>query len=215
MRKNICITVLTVLFAAFFSSCISTHVGNMSGSAALSEPNFSYEQQNISGEATSSYFLGILGGFGQSLVAEAKKDMLEKHPLQRNQALANVSVSYKTTYFLGYIVVTVKCIVTADIVEFSSLSSENVIQQQKGDHQNETKNINIGEDNQAESNQESIPMTDTIKIGDTVRVVKYFSQPVEAVVKNIHDGNYTIEYTKKNGKIKQVEVLGFQVERIK
>lgn len=215
MKKNICISVLTILLATFFSSCISTHVGNMSGSAALSEPNFSYEQQDISGEATSSYFLGILGGFGQSLVAEAKKDMLKKHPLQRNQALANVSVSYKTTYFLGYIVVTVKCIVTADIVEFSSLSSENVLSQKKGDHQNETKSINVREDNQIDSNQESIPMTDTIKIGDTVRVVNYFSQPVEAVVRNIKDGNFTVEYTKKNGKIKKVEVLEFQVERIK
>lgn len=43
--------------------------------------------------------------------------MLSKTPLKDNQALANVTVDYKNSSFIG-IVATVKCVITADIVEF-------------------------------------------------------------------------------------------------
>jgi hypothetical protein len=96
----------------------------MSGSASLDAPNFMYKKQNVFGEAQATYVLGIGGVARQSLIVEAKKNMLKANPLLKNQALANVSVSYKSTGFLGIIVVTVKCNVSADIVEFGSMQTD-------------------------------------------------------------------------------------------
>ncbi|MDV7396293.1 DUF6567 family protein, partial [Arthrospira platensis SPKY1] len=96
----------------------------MVGSASLDSPNFEYKKKDVTGEAVATYFLGIGGVSKQSLVFEAKQNMLRANPLLKNQALANVSVSYKWTGFLGFVFVTVKCNVSADIVEFESFQTE-------------------------------------------------------------------------------------------
>ena len=44
--------------------------------------------------------------------------MLVASPLKGNQALVNLTVNFKSSYYLGFLVMTQKCIVTADVVEF-------------------------------------------------------------------------------------------------
>jgi hypothetical protein len=44
--------------------------------------------------------------------------MLAENPLKDNQTLANLTVNFKKSLYLGLIYSTVKCTVTADIVEF-------------------------------------------------------------------------------------------------
>jgi hypothetical protein len=98
-----------------FSSC-AVHNGFMSSSASLSQANFSYTETSISGEASTLKVFGLGGLAKKAIVEEAKKDMLEKHPLKANQALANVTVNWKAGFY--FIVQTNTCTVTADVVEF-------------------------------------------------------------------------------------------------
>jgi hypothetical protein len=109
---------VALAFTFLMSSCIAFHDGSMKDSASLSQANFEYIMNNASGESKASYFLG-LGGWGGSLIAEAKHDLTKKYRLSKNQAFANVTVSYKTTYFIGILVVSTQCVVTADVVEFT------------------------------------------------------------------------------------------------
>jgi hypothetical protein len=44
--------------------------------------------------------------------------MLATNPLKENQTLANVTVNFKKSFYFGLIYSTVKCTVTADVVEF-------------------------------------------------------------------------------------------------
>lgn len=97
------------------SSC-AIHNGYMANSASLSQANFSYTKQSISGHASTTKVFGIGGLWKQTLVEEAKKEMLEETPLQDNQALANITVNWKRSCF--FFIVNNKCTVTADIVEF-------------------------------------------------------------------------------------------------
>ena len=52
------------------------------------------------------------------MVEEAKEDMLKKHPLESNQALANVTVDVKNTLIFGTVYRQLTVNVTADVVEF-------------------------------------------------------------------------------------------------
>jgi len=214
MKNNLLKFSFVISIAIFFTSCIATHVGNMSGSASLNSPNFVYKSQNVGGSATASYFIGIGGMARQSLVAEAKKDMLRKNPLLNNQALANVTVSYKTTGFLWFIVTVVECNVSADIVEFGPMQT-NIAQSQP---QNSTVALPVGNSISTEIKTENkkveIDTGTTIKIGDKVNIIKYFSTPVEGIVIDIRNREYLVEYKKSNNKTKQVKVLDFQVEKI-
>ena len=207
MKQKLFFFAVVLSISSILTGCIATHVGNMSGSASLSSPNFLYKKQNIFGESTATYVLGIGGEARQSLILEAKKHMLKENPLLKNQALANVTVSYKTTNFLGFLVVVVKCNVSADIVEFGpvqtefsqtqSLNSATVINSSTDDAITENKRIK----------------NEPIKIGDKVKIINYFSKPVDGKVLEIENGNFTVEYTNSNYKTKQVKVLEFQVEK--
>jgi len=107
----------SVLFTVSFllTSC-AFHQGIMENSASLGSANFSYIKQTVQGDASATYILGI-GGLGKhTLVDEAKQRMVASSPLKNNQALANITVNFKTTYAIVF--VKVKCTVTADIVEF-------------------------------------------------------------------------------------------------
>lgn len=118
MKKAILKFSFFLFITVFISSCASFHSGNMLSSTALNSANFTYVKQNIYGEATVTYFLGI-GGLGKTaLVASAKKQMLTNFPLNSNQALANVTVNFASSYFIVLLFRTVKCTVTADVVEF-------------------------------------------------------------------------------------------------
>lgn len=203
------------LIFSILTGCVASHVGSMSGSASLDAPNFMYKKQNVFGEAQATYVLGIGGVAKQSLIVEAKKNMLTANPLLKNQALANVSVSYKSTGFLGFLVTTVKCNVSADIVEFGPIQTDF--------SQSQSQNLSLGlpKDNSSkadiktENKNTEINSTLPIKVGDKVKIINYFNNPVDGKVIEIQNGDYIVEYTKSNNKTKQVKVLGFQVERIK
>ena len=117
MKKIILKSVLAITIVIFASSCSAYHSGYMANSASLSAANFSYAKQNIKGEATATYILGIGGLAKETLVDNAKQQMLNANPLKSNQTFANLTVNFKASYYLG-VYKTLKCTVTADVVEF-------------------------------------------------------------------------------------------------
>jgi len=214
--KNILIKFIAAsLIFATFTGCIATHIGGMFGSAELGAPNFIYKKQNVFGVATATYILGIGGVARQSLVLEAKRNMLKENQLLANQALANVSVSYKTTGFLIFVVTIVECVVSADIVEFSSVES-GILNLQSQNLASELSN-NLDKANliKTENKAPEVDLSGPIKVGDKVNIVNYFRAPVEGKVLEIQNSEYIIEYATSNNKIKQVKVPAFQVERLK
>lgn len=118
MKKVILKSIFAMTIAIFISSCAAVHSGYMSNSAALSSANFSYVKQNIKGKATATYVLGIGGLAKETLVDNAKQQMLASTPLKSNQTLANLTVNFKSSFYLGVLFRTVTCTVTADVVEF-------------------------------------------------------------------------------------------------
>ncbi|WP_159039899.1 DUF6567 family protein [Christiangramia fulva] len=106
----LCLTIL-------FSSCAAGLTGYMNNSAALSADNYTYVKKDLQGMSQATYVLGIGGMKREAIVAEAKQKMLENYTLQDGQTIANTTVNFKYSNFLG-IVATTKCYVTADIVEF-------------------------------------------------------------------------------------------------
>lgn len=104
-----------ILTIALITSSCAMHWGMMTGNASLSSNNFK-TMKMVTGTAKATKIFG-LGGLGKdALVLEAKKDMLMNYPLKDGQALANVTVDFKTSYV--FFVITEKATVTADIVEF-------------------------------------------------------------------------------------------------
>ncbi len=115
--KTILKSTVVLFFAMLITSCAAVHYGYMDGSASLSSANFSYVKQNIKGEATATYILGIGGLAKKTLVDDAKQMMLTANPLKNNQSLANLTVNFKTSHYL-MLYATTTCTVTADVVEF-------------------------------------------------------------------------------------------------
>jgi cation transport ATPase len=214
MKQKLLYLVVVLSVFSILTGCIATHVGNMSGSASLNSPNFMYKKQNIFGEATATYVLGIGGEAKQSLLLDAKTRMMKENPLLKNQALANVAVSYKTTYFIGFLVIVVKCNVSADIVEFgpvqTDFSQSQLLNSKPEISKDNSSTVGITTDNKPVE----IINIPPIKIGDKVKIINYFSNPVDGKVLDIQNGDYTVEYTNANKKIKRVKVLGFQVQKI-
>ena len=117
MKKNEIKLVIIGLVTLLFTSC-ATHQGLMQNSASLSSANFSYVKQQIQGKASATYIFGI-GGLGKkTLVDNAKQRMIKSNLnlLSSNQALANITVNFKTSYYLLFM--NVGCTVTADVVQF-------------------------------------------------------------------------------------------------
>lgn len=113
--KNFTNFIILAIFVVFVSGC-ALHTGYMNNSASLSTANFSYAQQSISGFAETWHVFGIGGLEKEALVEEAKKNMLSGYELKPNQALANVTVNWKNSFFV--VVMSSKVTVTADVVEF-------------------------------------------------------------------------------------------------
>nr|WP_315130358.1 DUF6567 family protein [uncultured Flavobacterium sp.] len=118
MKKIILKSALAIMLVLSITSCSAVHSGAMENSASLSSANFSYAKQNIQGKSQATYVLGIGGLAKETLVNEAKQKMLAENPLKDNQTLANLTVNFKKSLYLGLIYSTVKCTVTADVVEF-------------------------------------------------------------------------------------------------
>jgi hypothetical protein len=109
---------LVLVFAPILVSCIAFHSGNLSNSAALNAANFTYVNQNIKGQADATYFLVFGGLRKETLVHDAKQQMLTSYPLKDNQALVNQTVNFRYTFLLMGFARKVTCTVTADVVEF-------------------------------------------------------------------------------------------------
>lgn len=111
-------TLLFLFLTLLLSGCFPHgYSGMMQSSACLSLGNFKYVKQGLRGESTSRINRNrILDTW--SLIGAAKQQMLEKNPLDSNQALANESVEF--IYYSGLKTSVYKCIVTADVVEFGS-----------------------------------------------------------------------------------------------
>lgn len=118
MKKIILKSVFILSIVVLLTSCAAGLSGSMSDSASLSSKNFTYTQKNVQGMSQATYVLGFGGMKREAIVNEAKQIMLANNPLRNNQAIANLAVDFKYSSFLG-IVNTVKCYVSADIVEFN------------------------------------------------------------------------------------------------
>jgi hypothetical protein len=110
--------IFIVIVSLFLSGCAATHSGYMSSSTSLSSANFTYVN-SIRGESTATYILGIGGLSKETLVDDAQKNMFISGPLKKNQAIANLTVNFKNSYFIFGVFATVTCVVTADVVEFT------------------------------------------------------------------------------------------------
>lgn len=97
------------------TSCNYQYYGNITGNASLSDTNFTIVNLAI-GQSYSWRVFGIGGYKKQALVMEAKKDLYARTQLKSGQALANVTVDFKHSYYLvcSKILVTV----SADVVDF-------------------------------------------------------------------------------------------------
>lgn len=116
MKKTLRISA-AFLVMILLNSCLATHTGYMNSSASLSSPNFTYVSRDIRGSASATYILGIGGLAKSDLIDDAKENMLYRNPLKPNQAIANVTVSFKNSTIF-YIYGSRTCTITADIVEF-------------------------------------------------------------------------------------------------
>lgn len=126
IKQTMNITKLSLLAStAFVLSSCAVHTGMMTSSASLSNPNFSVVNI-MSGSASAHYFLGIGGLNKAGLLAEARKNLFQSSALRKGQVLANLSVDYKTAFYLIYWQTTAT--ITADLVEFndSNVVSSNV-----------------------------------------------------------------------------------------
>jgi hypothetical protein len=112
MKKNL---LYFLLLITCLSSC-AFHGGVISGSASISSKNFK-TVNSAKGVANATRILGIGGLSKDALVAEAKKNLLEKYPLKDGQVLANITVDFKNTFILLY--TQTKVTMTADIIEFN------------------------------------------------------------------------------------------------
>lgn len=108
---------IAILLSLF--GCASIHNGQVIGGSVMAQSgNFQYVKTNVIGTSSEvTYVLGIGGNNTESLIQEAKVDLIAKNPLGPNQTLANLSVGYKTSLQYG-IILKRYCIITADIIEF-------------------------------------------------------------------------------------------------
>ncbi len=202
MKTKITLFVTSLLLFTFLSGCIATHNGYLTDSASLNSPNFVYKKVNAVGEAKATYVLGIGGVARKSLVLEAKKQMLALNPLQKNQALANVTASFKTTYFFAFIVVTTKCTVSADIVEF--VSDQTNILSQNQIAPSTTPQINTAPVIIQEETKEGLTLGG-FSIGDFVKF-KISGSEITGQIKGFIENKAIIEYTKKDAQNKVIKI---------
>lgn len=97
------------------SSC-AHHIGTMSGSASITNNNFKITETAV-GSAKTTKFLGLGSVKKNGLVYEAKTDLLNNYPLKPGQALGNVTVDFKFSYF--FLITQTKAIIHADIIDFN------------------------------------------------------------------------------------------------
>ncbi|WP_146194173.1 DUF6567 family protein [Brumimicrobium oceani] len=114
--KNLIRLLSFCVFATFLNSC-AFHSGVMTGNAALSDANFKVVDYAVGTSETFKVF-GLGGVATDALVLEAKRNLYKNYPLKAGQALANVSVDFKRSFFP--VVSKNKVVVSADIIDFNT-----------------------------------------------------------------------------------------------
>lgn len=128
----------------FLTSCIALHDGILQPSVTLETNNFAYIK-TVSGSATATYIFGI-GGNRDGLVQSSLNEF--RSNLKQNQALVNISVDERRTWFIIPLLYQQKKIfVSADIIEFTNQGEAYKIKRK-----DENISINIGEDCMVEIN---------------------------------------------------------------
>lgn len=137
-----CIYLLNIIL---FASCASyqntTHSFTYHGTDNLGlDQDFFYIKYGVQGMSSTSYAIrtfngDFLGGDVRSgLVADAKADLILQHPLEPNQAYANLSVDVMrtekgditgTTLQLNKI--TISAVITADVIEYGKVPTNYVL----------------------------------------------------------------------------------------
>ena len=112
------IKLLLVLFT--LNSCISLHNGQFHNSTILTEANFKYKKQNAFGTSSTFNFLGLITDIDtKSLIGQAKADLYNYYKIEDYQTISNVTVNFKTTFFLFGVFSKTDCVFSADIIEFN------------------------------------------------------------------------------------------------
>jgi hypothetical protein len=131
---------LIFLSSALLTSCFTSHTGSITSSVALNQDNF-FIEESVSGSATATYIFGIGGNNQEALVAQAKRDLLDKTDFSLgSRALANEVLDFQVQSTLG-IVTKVTATVTAHVVNFDlsqktdsiteiAILSNNVVEEQ-------------------------------------------------------------------------------------
>ncbi|MEN0006719.1 MAG: DUF6567 family protein [Bacteroidota bacterium] len=122
MIKNLYKIGAIILIIVGLNSC-AYHSGLMTGNASLSNAEFSVIDFAIGSAETIKVF-GFGGLKSDALVLEAKRNLYENYPLDRGQALANVTVDFKREYYLFWS--KLKVIVSADIIDFNEVDQQNL-----------------------------------------------------------------------------------------
>jgi hypothetical protein len=113
------VQIISIAAALTLSGC-AAHFGAIKSDVSLNQANF-----KVTGTAAGSAQAKLVMGFGglnkETLVADARRDLISKAKLSSDQVLANIAMDMKTTFYPGFlpIVVIQKVTLTADIVEFT------------------------------------------------------------------------------------------------
>lgn len=121
MLKLVKNTLIYSTLGLLLTSCAASHIGTMSGNASISNPNFTIKETAL-GAAKSRRYFGFGGLHNNGLVYAAKEDLLANNPLQPGEALANITVDFRYTYYLFW--TTTLVVLHADVVDFNTDSTQ-------------------------------------------------------------------------------------------
>lgn len=102
-----------LFFSAVLSSCIVFHSGNITSGPLLSANDRYIDIAR--GEAKCTNFLGIINVGSNTLLLDAKKDLYNNRPLNKNEYYSNFTADFTKSWVLGVILET-KVVVSAEIL---------------------------------------------------------------------------------------------------
>ena len=111
---------LSIVFIAIFSSCVSMSNGLVHPPFDNYQPNEYKYIKSVYGVSTENYVFGIGGDYKSlGLRANALNEMKKRHKLSDNQMFINITVDKKNTFFVIPIIwMQTKYVITADVIEF-------------------------------------------------------------------------------------------------
>lgn len=217
-----------ILFSAcllILTSCqfsISTHSFEHYGTDALrQDADFFYVALGLTGSSSAKYTTSGGGHVRNGLIADAKMELHQKHPLKPNQAYVNMSIDVITTQngvvFRGGKQTTesiITVVVYADVIEYGTPSFSDDYTPLKGnintldpDHNKNkesvlTKSVNklTVPPTQIIDTNDPADQIDQIKVGDKVM---YKSLNAEVIQVALSANQVKIEYQASNGKTKK------------